>query len=216
MNDHAQNIEPGAAAPGRRLRNKQEKLARIRAAAQRLFASQGFDATTTRQIAEEADIGAGTLFLYAKSKEELLVLVFQDDMVRVNDESFSTLPEDASLLDEIFHVFRAMCEFHERDRDLGRVYAKELGFVRGANRQGVRDYMDSLFEGLAGRVEVAKSRGEVAEDVPSRTLASNLFATYFTHLQHALGDDLPLMSPEQLDRLRAALALQLRGLGPSN
>ena len=215
MNEHAHEIDPGRAPLGRRQRNKQEKLGRIRAAAQRLFASQGFDATTTRQIADEADIGVGTLFLYAKSKEELLVLVFQDDMARVRDESFATLPEGASLLDEIFHVFRAMCEFHERDRDLGRVYAKEMGFVRGANRQGLHDYMEGLYEGLSGRVEAAKSRGEVAEDVPSRTLASNLFASFFTHLQYGLGTDLPLTSPDQLDELRAAFALQLRGLGPS-
>ena len=61
------------AEPGRRERNKQEKRARIIAAAKALFGSKGFADTTTQEIAEKADIGTGTLFLYAKSKEELLV-----------------------------------------------------------------------------------------------------------------------------------------------
>jgi len=52
---------------GRRERNKQDKLDRIRAAASELFSLHGVDEVTTQQIADKADIGAGTLFLYAKS-----------------------------------------------------------------------------------------------------------------------------------------------------
>ena len=60
---------------GRRERNKQDKLERIVAAASELFAKRGIDEVTTQQIAEQADIGTGTLFLYAKTKGELLLLV---------------------------------------------------------------------------------------------------------------------------------------------
>ena len=60
---------------GRRERNKLDKLARITAAAGELFAERGVDEVTTQEIADRADIGAGTLFLYAKSKGELLLLV---------------------------------------------------------------------------------------------------------------------------------------------
>ena len=73
--------DTAAPPPGRRERNKQEKLARIVGAARALFRDQGFTETTTQQIAEAADIGAGTLFLYARSKEDLLVMVFRDEMI---------------------------------------------------------------------------------------------------------------------------------------
>ena len=63
---------------GRRERNKQQKLDRIIDAARELFAQHGVDEVTTQQIAEKADIGAGTLFLYAKTKGELLLLVQND------------------------------------------------------------------------------------------------------------------------------------------
>src|SRR6185295_16827381 len=60
---------------GRRERNKQAKLERIISAASELFAERGVDDVTTQQIADAADIGTGTLFLYAKTKGELLLLV---------------------------------------------------------------------------------------------------------------------------------------------
>jgi AcrR family transcriptional regulator len=56
---------------GRRERNKQQKLDRITAAASELFAEHGVEEVTTQQIADKADIGTGTLFLYAKTKGEL-------------------------------------------------------------------------------------------------------------------------------------------------
>src|SRR4051812_8979767 len=63
------------ATMGRRERNKRAKLERIVAAASELFAEHGVDDVTTQQIADKADIGSGTLFLYAKNKGELLLLV---------------------------------------------------------------------------------------------------------------------------------------------
>ena len=195
---------------GRRERNKGEKLKRIRAAAKRLFSDQGFEGTTTRQIAKEADIGTGTLFLYAKTKEELLVLVFQEDMVQLRDDAFASLPDGGTLLDEVFHVYRATCEFHERDRGLGRAYVKEMGFVSGPNRQVVDDFMEGFYLQTESRVEAAKARGEVAPDIPSLALARNLFAIYLTLLQGALGEGVSLTSSTFLSLLRESLALQLR------
>ncbi|GIG24579.1 TetR/AcrR family transcriptional regulator [Cellulomonas denverensis] len=63
-------------AIGRRERARQEKQDRIFAAAADLFDTHGFDRVTTQQIAERADIGAGTLFRYAASKGELFLMVY--------------------------------------------------------------------------------------------------------------------------------------------
>ena len=63
---------------GRRERNIQQKLERITAAARELFAQRGVDEVTAQEIADKADIGAGTLFLYAKNKGELLLQVDDD------------------------------------------------------------------------------------------------------------------------------------------
>jgi AcrR family transcriptional regulator len=207
-----ETIDEKVALSGRRERAKAEKKARLIAAARELFSLKGFTATTTSEIAERADIGAGTLFLYVPSKEALLVMVFQEDMTRVRDDAFATLRPRATLLEEIAHVYDAMCAFHEKDRDLARVYAKEVAFVREPNRTGVRTFIDGLLKLSDARVEAAKVRGEVAADVPAHTLSQNLFAIFFLHLQQCLGNDVELTSPPRVAALHAGFALQLRGI----
>src|SRR5260370_33628686 len=122
-------------SPGRIERSKRDKLDRIKRAARKLFGRKGFEATTTREIAAAADIGAGTLFLYAGTKEDLLVLMFREDMSRVVADAFATLPS-RPLLDQVLHLFVAMIALHERDRGLARVFVRDLPFV-DVRRPGV-------------------------------------------------------------------------------
>ena len=63
------------ARPGRRDRNMQDKHGRIFQAAAALFEAHGYAGVTTQAISERADVGAGTLFRYASSKDELLLMV---------------------------------------------------------------------------------------------------------------------------------------------
>ncbi len=72
----AETTVPDVSAPGRRERNKREKRDRIFAAAAELFAQHGFENVTTQQIADSADVGAGTLFRYAATKGELFLMVY--------------------------------------------------------------------------------------------------------------------------------------------
>ena len=73
-------------------RGKREKRERIVRAARQLFLSKGFHATTTSEIAELADVAKGTLFFHAKSKEALLVTMFQEDVGRSIERAFSKVP----------------------------------------------------------------------------------------------------------------------------
>ncbi|WP_308471329.1 helix-turn-helix domain-containing protein [Pseudoclavibacter sp. AY1F1] len=60
---------------GRRGRAKQDKHERIMRAAKALFTHHGISGVTTQQVADEADVAIGTLFLYAATKAELLIMV---------------------------------------------------------------------------------------------------------------------------------------------
>ena len=80
-----------AAKLGRREQNKADKRRRIIAAATKLFEVNGFESTTTAAIAEAADIGAGTLYLYVNSKEDLLVAVFREEVGRAWDAAFAAV-----------------------------------------------------------------------------------------------------------------------------
>ncbi len=200
---------PFSPAPNRNERSKRDKLVRIKRAARKLFAHRGFAATTTREIAEAADIGAGNLFLYVGSKEDLLVLIFREDMESVVRDAFDSMPRRA-LREQVLHVFNAMIAYHQLDLGLARVFVKELPFVAD-RRHGVAEFMSMLYAGLVDLIDRAKARGELRDHVPARRLAHNLFALYFAELQRWLGSD-PITS-EQRDRsLRAAVELQLQGL----
>src|SRR4051794_2183287 len=113
---------------GRRERNKQAKLERITAAASELFAAHGVDDVTTQQIAERADIGTGTLFLYAKTKGELLLLVqntaYADALAR-GRAAAETTPE---ILDAVMAIVRPVVECNRTQVDNGRTYLREMVF----------------------------------------------------------------------------------------
>lgn len=61
--------------PGRRERAKADKRARILGAAQTLFAERGYERTSMSEVARRADVAAGTVFQYAATKSELLMMV---------------------------------------------------------------------------------------------------------------------------------------------
>jgi AcrR family transcriptional regulator len=195
---------------GRRARNKRDKMARIERAARTLFSRQGFEATTIRQIAEAADIGLGTVFSYAANKNDLLVLIFQDEVGRAVDHAFATVPEKP-LLDRVLHVFDAIIAHHRESPGLARVFVKETPFIDD-RRHGIADFMRNLFAGLIGFVEDAKGHGELEPDVPAALLVRNLFAIYFQHMQIWLSGRGPELDTR---RLRDALGLHLRGLRPT-
>jgi AcrR family transcriptional regulator len=120
---------PVTSAPaGRRERNKQEKLDRIAAAAGELFAEYGVDDVTTQQIADKADIGTGTLFLYAKTKGELLLLVQNTHYVEALEQGRADAEAIPDALDAVLAIVRPIVECNRVQIDNGRTYLREMVF----------------------------------------------------------------------------------------
>lgn len=113
---------------GRRERNKQQKLDRITAAASELFAEHGVEDVTTQQIADKADIGTGTLFLYAKTKGELLLLAqnahYAEALERGRADA-ETIPE---ALDAVMSIVQQIVECNRVHVGNGRTYLREMVF----------------------------------------------------------------------------------------
>jgi AcrR family transcriptional regulator len=180
--------ETGPDRIGRRERNKLEKRRRIVAAARRLFAEQGFAETTTQQIAESADIGTGTLFLYARSKEDLLVMVFHEEMLATAEQAFHDLPGDMLLIDQIMQVFDHMVSYHERDLVLARLLLKEILMPDRQDRsQELSHLMGSIYAGFGQLVTAAQHSGAVSARFDPALTAQSLFAIYYLGLLSWLG-----------------------------
>ncbi len=69
---------------------------RILQAAQRLFASQGFDGTTTRDLAQAASVAEGTLFRHFPNKKAILVEVATSGWVEILTDLLTELSEMGS------------------------------------------------------------------------------------------------------------------------
>lgn len=206
----AASSAPDTAPPrvGRRERNKQEKLARIVDAARALFRDRGFTETTTQQIAEAADIGTGTLFLYARSKEDLLVMVFRDEMIETSRTAFAQTSGDQPLLDELVQVFASMLDYHAKDPALARILLKEVMFPDGDRRQtDISELLDVIYAGLAGMVTKARAAGRCDQDANPLRVAENLFANYYMDLLGWLGGR--TTRAQFLSRLRQHLAITI-------
>jgi TetR/AcrR family transcriptional regulator, cholesterol catabolism regulator len=205
--------EPDAPV-GLRERNKAEKWSRILAAASRLFATQGFDATTTAAIAEEAGIGTGTLYLYVTSKEDLLVAVFRDEVGKLWDVAFAQVDPSAPLVDQLMDTFRHVTDYHEQEPELARIYFKELMFVSPGMRGGVSDFMRHFFVELTGLFDRAKERGQLHPDVPSSILAHNLWAQWYLLMQRRYAGTLD--EAMVLASLERGIRVALWGISPAS
>jgi AcrR family transcriptional regulator len=113
---------------GRRERNKQQKLDRITAAASELFAEHGVEEVTTQQIADKADIGTGTLFLYAKTKGELLLLVQNTHYREALEQGRADAKTIPDVLDAVLAIVQPIVACNRVHIDNGRTYLREMVF----------------------------------------------------------------------------------------
>ncbi len=167
--------EDAAVVEGRRERNKASKRRRILEAATELFTEQGFEATTTAAIAKRAGIGAGTLYLYVESKEDLLVAVFRQQVGPVWDEAFARVAGNAAVLDQVLSVFNHVAEFHEHDTKLAMAFFKNLRFVPSPVVDGAAAdvYQHNLkFSALLERAQVD---GRLDPEVSTMDLSDNMY-----------------------------------------
>jgi AcrR family transcriptional regulator len=172
------------ATMGLRERKKLIRLQRIVAAARDLFIRKGFSNTTIQDIAAEVDVGLGTLYLYAKSKEDLLVMVFKDDILRMIQTSYASIPADAPLLDQLMAFFDVHIRYHAQDQVLSRTVLKELSFsTTEQRRQDIDQITQSTYSKLMKLIERARRDKRVSKEMYTGTMAWSAFALYYHLLQ---------------------------------
>jgi AcrR family transcriptional regulator len=97
----------------RKEREKERRRQQIMVAAKRVFSDRGFNKATMEDIAQEAELSPGTLYLYFKNKEELYaslsLRILQYLLIRVEhvNEEKDSGPEDKlkSLVDAMYDVY---------------------------------------------------------------------------------------------------------------
>lgn len=171
---------------GRRERNKQEKLDRILAAAGTLFADHGVDDVTTQQIADAADIGTGTLFLYAKTKGELLLMVQNAHYADALDEGRAESVGIDDAASAVMAIVAAVVRCNRTQIENGRLYLREMAFGDATEPHHARalEITGETEQAMASAIE----RCTPADADRSRTLAHLVSAVMFLALASASAD----------------------------
>jgi len=197
----------------RRARRKEETLRRIEEAGWKLFTTQGYEATSTREIAEAADIAAGTLFNYFPEKRSLLIHLMQRQIDSAVSLAFDTMAP-STLEQELTHVFAALTHCYAKKRRLSRVFIKELLFTDGERRAESAAWTFDLVKRIAELVRNAQRRGELDPSSEPMEAAQQVFSTHYFGLVTWLGGTIPSRIAQE-EQFRASLRLLLRGLGRS-
>ena len=186
--------DPGSTPPpaGRRLTSRQRQAAarreQILATALELFASQGFDATSTKQIAKEAGIAEGLIFHYFPTKASLLAAILEDRLEgrRAFRRELRPLLEDAADR-PASEVLRAVASGWlatlRRDEEIVVVLftaAQVNPEVRAAWQGLIREGTELLSGFLASRVEASELRKDLPLETAATMFVSSLMIFFLT------------------------------------
>ena len=97
-------------------------MRRILAAGEKLFSKQGFDGTTVQQIADEADVAVGTLFLYISDKSELLLRLFHNATDLELEKVVRRMKANRKFLPAVLRFLEDLLLPYEKDRELAKVF----------------------------------------------------------------------------------------------
>ncbi|THB80443.1 MAG: TetR/AcrR family transcriptional regulator [Desulfobacteraceae bacterium] len=98
----------------RKQREKELRRAQIIEAARKVFSTKGFNTATMEEIAAQAELSPGTLYLYFKNKEELHTSLSIEILEHLTREVKKVVAKDISVeekLDQLKHVFIDVYEY---------------------------------------------------------------------------------------------------------
>ena len=159
----------------RRQDRKQERRLAILGGAVRVFADKGFFHATVAEIARQAGVADGTIYLYFKSKDEILLSIFDEKMAHLTAAARTHVDASGSASEALKTLVRLHLEAVVENPSLAAVLIMELRqsamFVRDAEKRRLTAYLN-----LIGDVVIrGQASGELRSDVHPAALKRALF-----------------------------------------
>jgi AcrR family transcriptional regulator len=114
--------------------NPEETKAKILAATDQLFGDLGFDATTTRDIAERSGVNKALIHYHFGSKDELLVALLEDYYARLTTALMSAMGLHTKLEEQALDVLDAYADFLAANRTFCSIVQREVASGRHVER----------------------------------------------------------------------------------
>ena len=152
-----------------------EKPQQIIDAAIRVFARTGYYNSRVSDIAREAGIASGTIYLYFKTKEEILVTLFREKMagfVAHQRREMTGQPDPVVKIRRLVWVHFSVLEHNPELAEVVQVELRQGNkFFRGASAPEVSAY----FELIASVLEEGVAAGCFHSDLPVKVATKVLF-----------------------------------------
>src|SRR5579871_6561147 len=152
-----------------------DKRQRILDAAVRVFAKKGFYATRVSEVAKAAGVADGTIYLYFKSKEELLVSLFEDRVERLLAFLHTELPATAGVSAKLRRIIELQLGLLEGERDLAEVVTVILRQSTRLMKEYAAPKFMAYIGAIARVVADGQASGELREDVSPHLAARAIF-----------------------------------------
>lgn len=154
---------------------KAERQQEILDAAVRAFSRQGYHNCTVAQVAREAGVADGTIYLYFPSKEDLLVSAFRHVLERL----FESLDRELAGIRDPLARLRRLVEMHlelmEGDPDVASFLQFQLRQPDAAVRTAIAAPLGEYARRIEAVLEEGKAAGQVRTDVGTRVLRRLVF-----------------------------------------
>ena len=144
---------------------KNNKYHQILEAAVKVFARQGFHQSTVAQIAKEAGVADGTIYLYFKNKNDILVQFFSYRAKQVFVSFREAVDGSETSADKLRNLVRRHLAEFQRDKDGAVVYQVETHQNSRLAEAQIKE-MSKMYRDLISEiVEQGQQEGTIRKDL---------------------------------------------------
>jgi TetR/AcrR family fatty acid metabolism transcriptional regulator len=144
---------------------KNHKYHQILEAAVKVFARQGFHQSTIAQIAKEAGVADGTIYLYFKNKDDILVQFFSFRTKQVFESFREEVDRAQTSLDKLRNLIRRHLDEFQRDRDGAIVYQVETHQNSRLAEAQIKEMSQLYRDLISGIIEQGQQEGTIRKDL---------------------------------------------------
>ena len=143
----------------------EDKHSKIIRAAIKIFAKNGFYNSRVSEIAKEAQVADGTVYLYFKNKDDILISLFEEEMDRIIQNMKDELEKENNPVEKMRKFARIHLNMVKDDKNLAEVIQVELRqsskFMREYKNRKFIEYLNII----SGVIREGQVTGHFRADV---------------------------------------------------
>ncbi|MBM4236215.1 MAG: TetR/AcrR family transcriptional regulator [Firmicutes bacterium] len=156
-------------------KRKGEKYQVLLDAAVRSFAQTGYHRTRVADIAREAGVADGTVYIYFENKEDILISLFQDLMKRFVEDLNSELALCQDANEKLYRIISYHLTTLANRPDQARVTQIELRQIDKTINQGISKPLKIYFQLIEEVVAEGKEQGLYRRNIDPKTARKVVF-----------------------------------------